>query len=87
MIVLLFVVLFFVHFLLHNMEQVNIASNLLEYILNLYMNGEISENEYDTRRDKVFSNMNFIQKQIYKRRYGYYATSGGKTSRDNIKQL
>jgi len=62
-------VLVAVHIHLHSREQVNIAQDILEVLLNMYMVGKISEQDYDKRRNQVFDNMTRYQRYIYKRRF------------------
>lgn len=58
------------HFYLHNREQVRLAEYTLELLLASYMNGQLSEDDYNERRTKVIKNFTKIQRVMYNRRHG-----------------
>ena len=58
------------YFYLHNREQVRLAEYTLELLLASYMNGQLSEDDYNERRTKVIKNFTKIQRVMYNRRHG-----------------
>lgn len=57
------------HYYMHSKEQVNMGVELLLRITSLYTSGEITEDEYESRRNRVFENFTKFQMFLFKHRY------------------
>lgn len=71
-----FILLIILHFYLHNKEKVDVAEVMLEVSLGWFINGDLSDEEYQAQRMKIFDGLSVRQMKMYNKRHGINSKEG-----------